>query len=73
VPAGDRLALYTDGVTEAGGLVGEEFGERRLVDIVARGWSRPAAEAAARLIEAAAEFAGGALRDDATTLLVTVE
>jgi sigma-B regulation protein RsbU (phosphoserine phosphatase) len=73
ITAGDRLALFTDGVTEAGGLVGEEFGERRIVDIVARGRSRPAAEAAARLIEAAAEFAGGALRDDATALVVTVE
>ena len=73
IAARDRLALYTDGVTEAGGLVGEEFGERRLVDFVARGRSRPAAEAAAGLIEAAAEFAGGALRDDATALVVTVE
>jgi phosphoserine phosphatase RsbU/P len=73
ITAGDRLALYTDGVTEAGGLVAEEFGERRLVDIVARGRSRPAAETAARLIEAAAEFAGGVLRDDATALVVTVE
>ena len=73
ITAGARLALYTDGVTEAGGLLGEEFGERRLVDIVASGRSRPAAEAAARLIEAAAEFAGGMLRDDATALVVTVE
>ena len=73
IAAGARLALYTDGVTEAGGLMGEEFGERRLVDIVARGRSCPAAEAAARLIEAAAEFAGGVLRDDATALVVTVE
>jgi len=73
ITGGDRLALYTDGVIEAGGLVGEEFGERRLVDIVARERSRPAAEAAAQLIEAAAEFAGGVLRDDATALVVTVE
>jgi len=35
--------------------------------------TRPAAEAAARLIEAAAEFAGGGLRDDATALVATVE
>lgn len=30
--AGDTLALYTDGVTEAGALDGEEFGEERLLE-----------------------------------------
>jgi sigma-B regulation protein RsbU (phosphoserine phosphatase) len=73
ITAGARLTLYTDGVTEAAGPAGEEFGERRLVDVVARERTRSAADAAARLIEAAAEFAGGALRDDATALVVTVE
>jgi serine phosphatase RsbU (regulator of sigma subunit) len=73
ITSGDRLVLYTDGVTEAGGLVGEEFGERGVVDVVARGASSPAAEVAARLIDAAAEFAGGPLRDDATALVLTVE
>ena len=73
ITAGARLALYTDGVTEAAGPAGEEFGERRLGDVVARERPRSAAEAAARLIEAAAEFAGGPLRDDATALVVTVE
>jgi serine phosphatase RsbU (regulator of sigma subunit)/catechol 2,3-dioxygenase-like lactoylglutathione lyase family enzyme len=29
---GDTLALYTDGVTEAGSTDGEEFGEQRLLD-----------------------------------------
>ncbi|HEY3121043.1 MAG TPA: SpoIIE family protein phosphatase [Vicinamibacteria bacterium] len=73
IGAGDRLVLYTDGVTEAGGVTGEEFGERRVADLVSRAGSRPAAEVAARLIEAAAEHAGGALHDDATALVLTVE
>jgi sigma-B regulation protein RsbU (phosphoserine phosphatase) len=73
ITAGARLTLYTDGVTEAAGPAGEEFGERRLVDVVARERPRSAADAAARLIQAASEFAGGTLRDDATALVVTVE
>jgi len=71
IAAGDRIIFYTDGVTEAGGPAGEEFGESRLLGVVAQGQSRPA-ETAARLIEAAAEFAGGALRDDATAVVVAV-
>jgi serine phosphatase RsbU (regulator of sigma subunit) len=33
---GDLLAVYTDGVTESFGPAGEEFGEKRLVDAIAR-------------------------------------
>jgi len=73
ITAGARLALYTDGVTEAAGPAGEEFGERRLVAVVARERPRSAADAAAGLIQAASDFAGGALHDDATALVVTVE
>ena len=70
---GDRLVLYTDGVTEAAGLTGEEFGEDRVVSHLARAPKRPAAEVAAGLIDAAAAFAGGTLADDATAVVVTVE
>jgi sigma-B regulation protein RsbU (phosphoserine phosphatase) len=73
VTAGDRLVLYTDGVTEAGGLVGEEFGERHVVDVVGNAGSRSAAEVAARIIAAAAEYEEGSLRDDATALVLAVE
>ena len=33
---GDRIVLFTDGVTEAGNVDGEEFGEARLVELVSR-------------------------------------
>ena len=33
---GDRLLLYTDGVTEAMNPEGEEFGEKRLVGLISR-------------------------------------
>jgi len=70
---GDRLVLYTDGVTEAARPAREEFGEARVVSHLARARTSPAAEAAAGLIDAAAAFAGGTLADDATAVVVTVE
>jgi phosphoserine phosphatase RsbU/P len=69
---GDRLVLYTDGITEATALTGEEFGEARLAGHLGRAWKRPAAELAAGLIDAAAAFADGPLADDATAVVVTV-
>jgi sigma-B regulation protein RsbU (phosphoserine phosphatase) len=73
ITAGDRLVLFTDGVAGAGGPAGEEFGEGRVMEVVSQDRSRPAAEVASGLIESAARFADGPLRDDATALVVTVE
>ncbi len=36
VAAGDTLALYTDGITEASNDLGEEFGEQRLIEALRR-------------------------------------
>jgi FixJ family two-component response regulator len=73
IHAEDRLVLYTDGVTEAGGLTGEEFGDERLIREVRLREGRPAGELAAGLIDAARDYAGGGLHDDATALVVTVQ
>jgi hypothetical protein len=69
---GDRLLLYTDGVVEARNGDGEFFGTERLVDLTVRQHadSRPAAETLRRLVHAVLDHQGGALQDDATTLLV---
>jgi hypothetical protein len=68
---GDRLLLYTDGVTEARGPNGVEFGVERLIDLVERhaGAGLPAPETLRRLAYAVAEHQGGAPADDATLVL----
>ncbi|MFI6037288.1 PP2C family protein-serine/threonine phosphatase [Streptomyces sp. NPDC051315] len=68
---GDRLVLYTDGITEARTLGGEEFGLTRFVDFLVRhhtdGLSVP--ETLRRLIRAHLGHHGNRLQDDATILL----
>jgi serine phosphatase RsbU (regulator of sigma subunit) len=69
---GDRLLLYTDGVTEARNAAGEFFGVDRLVDFVTKhsATGRPAAETLRRLNLAILRHQAGVLQDDATTVLI---
>jgi hypothetical protein len=69
---GDRLLLYTDGVTEARAEDGGFFDVERLVDLVTKQTAagRPAAETLRRLNLAILEHQFGVLQDDATTVLV---
>ena len=68
---GDTLVIYSDGVTEAHNLAGEEFGEARLVEVIER-YSRGSAEIVLeQIISAVKEFALGAEQyDDVTALVV---
>lgn len=68
----DRILLFTDGVTDARSIDGEQFGTDRLADLVARQAERgrPAPETMRRLMHAIIDYQDGPLRDDATTLLV---
>jgi sigma-B regulation protein RsbU (phosphoserine phosphatase) len=70
IGAGDRLVLYTDGLTEARDESDEEFGEDRLLQaaITHRGCSAPSLQA--RLAAAVAGFTGGHLQDDATLIVL---
>ncbi|GAA4201416.1 PP2C family protein-serine/threonine phosphatase [Streptosporangium oxazolinicum] len=69
---GDRVLLYTDGMTEARNRVGEEFGLERLVDFIIRRGADglPVPETLRRLIRSVLEYHDGRLQDDATVLLV---
>jgi serine phosphatase RsbU (regulator of sigma subunit) len=69
---GDRILLYTDGVTEARAADGTLFGTERLADFIIRHSSTglPAPETMRRLNRAILEYQHGRLRDDATVILV---
>ena len=69
---GDRILLYTDGVTEGRAPDGTPFGVERLVDFIIRHSSAqlPAPEVMRRLNHAILEYQDGRLRDDATTVLI---
>lgn len=67
---GDRLALFTDGVAEATSATGEELGEARLMGRLQEWGNVSAADASAGVLGLARDFAGGALADDATVVVV---
>jgi len=67
---GDLLAAYTDGITEPENEYGEEFGERRLTDLLIRNARRPLDELAAVVTEASASWASVAEQQDDMTLLL---
>jgi len=68
---GDTMVLYSDGVTEAQNVAGEEFGEERMVDVMKQYHQDSAAVVLDKLIEAVTTFAHGAEQyDDVTALVV---
>ena len=68
---GDTLVVYSDGVTEAHNLAGEEFGEARLVTVLERYARGSPAIVLEQIISAVKEFALGAEQyDDVTALVV---
>ncbi|MCX5528552.1 serine/threonine-protein phosphatase [Streptomyces bobili] len=68
---GDRVLLYTDGVTEARAPDGDLFGEERLADTVIRSMAagHNAAEALRSLVDHLLHYQQGQRRDDATVML----
>jgi phosphoserine phosphatase RsbU/P len=71
--SGDRLLLFTDGLTEARNADGEEFGEERLRDLLIAERDRRAAELQVSILNSVREFCGNVFHDDAALMVVTVE
>lgn len=64
----DLLLCYTDGLTRATNGTGEEFGEQRLADLLARGWQAPLPTLVASIQAQVQAFAGGMPQEDGTML-----
>jgi sigma-B regulation protein RsbU (phosphoserine phosphatase) len=69
---GDRVVLFTDGVTEASNPAGEEFGEARLLQLLVDHRGLSADELQAKILATVGEFGGGRWQDDATLLVLAV-
>jgi sigma-B regulation protein RsbU (phosphoserine phosphatase) len=70
--AGDRLLLFTDGITEASGSDGREFGEENLGALAKANATSPACELNSRVLGQVSDFCGGQFHDDATLLVIAV-
>lgn len=70
---GDKLLLFTDGVTEARNEAGEEFGEDRLQECVASYRGRDAAKLRTMILSQVAEFCSNNFDDDAALMVVIAE
>jgi len=67
--AGDTLALYTDGVTEACNTDGEEFGEQRLLDCLQRDRHLPAPLLVSAVIDEVRRHCPHEQQDDITLIV----
>lgn len=67
---GDVLVIYSDGVSEAGNPQGEEFGVKRLSDVVMRNIESSASGIRDRIESALTKFAEGTAAADDITLVI---
>lgn len=67
---GEALVIYSDGVSEANNLKGDEFGMERLTDVIAKNLSRSAAGLRDKVESALSEFTQTAPANDDITLVI---
>ncbi len=69
-PAGSTVVLYSDGITEAENLAGDEFGNERLEALLEEYASATPDQMRDRIAGAVDEFVGGAPQKDDETLVI---
>lgn len=67
---GDRLLMFTDGVTELRNAQGEEFGEERLIEMLIENRELEAEALRDMIVRELIDFGGGEFQDDATLLVL---
>jgi sigma-B regulation protein RsbU (phosphoserine phosphatase) len=67
---GDKIVIYTDGVTEAQNAAGEFFGKKRLREVVTARIGDPCQAVHEAIQAAVTEFTEGAPQSDDITLVV---
>ncbi|HUO32464.1 MAG TPA: SpoIIE family protein phosphatase [Bryobacteraceae bacterium] len=70
---GDRLVLFTDGITEISNANDEEFGEERLMELLRANRALDAEGMQKRVMAAIVEFSGGKFQDDASLIVAAVD
>ena len=70
---GDRVLLFTDGVTEAHDSDGAEFGDSRLLGVLQGCRDADSQATQTRIFSSVAEFCRGNWEDDATLIVLTVD
>jgi sigma-B regulation protein RsbU (phosphoserine phosphatase) len=70
--AGDRLILYTDGITEGRNAAGDEFGEEGLSASASRHRALGADDMLAAMLQDIEAFNGGVYEDDATLIVAAL-
>jgi phosphoserine phosphatase RsbU/P len=71
--SGDRLVLFTDGITEASSADGNEFGEEHLAELAAANVTLSSSALKENLLDAAQAHCSDAWTDDATLIVVAIE
>jgi sigma-B regulation protein RsbU (phosphoserine phosphatase) len=70
--AGDRLILFTDGVSEAVNAKGEEYGEQRLLHLLIESRRLGARALQESVVDSVKSFSGGRLKDDSTIVVAAM-
>jgi sigma-B regulation protein RsbU (phosphoserine phosphatase) len=72
IAGGDRLVLYTDGISEGRNPSGDEFGEDRIAESAVAHRRLPADEMLAAMLKDVEGFNAGVYEDDATLIVAAL-